>query len=226
VGGDFIFTEASENGFIIAVIDCTGHGVPGAFMTMIAVFALGKIIRDEGHHDPAQILNRLNFLVKTILQQDTDYALSDDGLDAAICSVRGRSFVVTDTGDRTTDYQELIFAGAKLPLAYVYKNEITIIKGDKKSIGYKKSDLGFEFANHQLTIENGMSFYMFSDGFADQLGHEKERRFGTARFKELLRENAQLGFEKQRNVLLQAFNEYKGDTEVLDDVTVIGFRCK
>jgi serine phosphatase RsbU (regulator of sigma subunit) len=226
VGGDFIFTEASENGFIIAVIDCTGHGVPGAFMTMIAVFALGKIIKDEGHHDPAQILNRLNFLVKTILQQDTDYALSDDGLDASVCFVRGRPFVVTDDGERTTDYEELIFAGAKLPLAYVYKNEITVIKGDKKSIGYKKSDLGFSFTNHKVPIEKGMSFYMFSDGFADQLGQERERRFGIVRFKELLKKNAHLGFEKQREILLQAFHEYRGDVETLDDVTVVGFRCK
>ncbi|OQX25373.1 MAG: hypothetical protein BWK80_15885 [Desulfobacteraceae bacterium IS3] len=210
VGGDFIFTDYFEDGFIVSVIDCTGHGVPGAFMTMIAAFGLRKIIRDEGWHDPAQILRRLSFLVKTTLQQDTDYALSDDGLDAAICFV--------NPAEKT-----LTYAGAKMPLIYTHDGEAEMIRGDGKSIGYKKSDLKFNFTSHSITIETGMAFYMFSDGYTDQLGEENERRFGTRRFRDLIRDNAHLPFEEQREILLQAFNDYKGANEMQDDVTVLGF---
>jgi len=210
VGGDFIFTDYVEDGFILSVIDCTGHGVPGAFMTMIAAFGLRKIIRDEGWRDPAQILKRMNFLVKTTLQQDTDYALSDDGLDAALCFIKPQ--------ERT-----LTFAGAKLPLICTNNNELTFIKGDTKSIGYKKSDVNFKFTNHTISIDPEMSFYMFSDGFVDQLGEKNDRRFGTRRLKELLKENTDQPFDKQREILLQAFNNYKGENEIQDDVTMLGF---
>jgi len=226
VGGDFIFTDCFDDGFIIAVIDCTGHGVPGAFMTMIASFGLKKITKSEGWRDPAKILQRLSFLVKTTLQQDTDYALSDDGLDAAICFIRGQPSVVghsLSAADDLSDNPELIFAGAKLPLICVHNDELNLIKGDKKSIGYRKSKLNFEFTNHTIRIEKGMSFYMFSDGFVDQLGGEKERRFGTGRLKKLLEENAHLSFETQRRILHQAFNKYRGENEIQDDVTVVGF---
>ena len=210
VGGDFIFTNWSEQGYVIAVIDCTGHGVPGAFMTIIACFGLRKIIRDEGWHDPSRILRRLSFLVKTALHQDTDYALSDDGLDAAI------SFV-------NFDEATLTFAGAKLPLIYAYNNEIITIKGDRKSVGYKRSDINFEYANHTINIRKGMSFYMFSDGFTDQLGEKNDRRFGTRRLKNLLREISDKPFEKQEEILIRSFEHYKGKNERQDDVTMVGF---
>jgi len=210
VGGDFIFTDYCEDGFIISVIDCTGHGVPGAFMTMISAFGLRKIIRDEGFREPGQILRRLSFLVKTTLQQDTEYALSDDGLDAAIIFVK-------------PEQKQIVFAGAKLPLVYAHNDEVTVIKGDGKSIGYKKSDLKFNFTNHTIHIEEGMSFYMFSDGFVDQLGEKTDRRFGTRRLRELLEKNCGEPFDRQRDVLLQAFEDYKGSSERQDDVTLLGF---
>lgn len=210
VGGDFIFTDSFEDGFILSIIDCTGHGVPGAFMTMIASFGLRKIIRDEGWQDPAQILKRLSFLVKTTLQQDTDYALSDDGLDAAVCLVK--------PADRT-----LTFSGSKMPLFYVQDKQVHIIKGDAKSIGYKKSDLKFSFTNHTITVDKKTSFYMFSDGFPDQLGEKTDRRFGTPRLRELLAEICDVPLEKQRSLLLEAFHTYKGTNERQDDVTAVAF---
>ena len=223
VGGDFIFTEyfpspAGEGvgGFIVAVIDCTGHGVPGAFMTMIASSGMTKIVKDEGCCDPAQILKQLNVFVKKTLQQDTERALSDDGLDATVCLISGLSSGAPDNA-------QLIFAGAKLPLLHIYDDEIIVVKGDRQSIGYKKSDLEFEFTNHIINIKEGMSFYMFSDGFADQLDEKDERRFGNRRFKNLLKEVMHLPFGKQREILLDAFHTYKGTNEMQDDVTVVGF---
>lgn len=218
VGGDIFFKDLvsdpqGREGFIMAVIDCTGHGVPGAFMTMIASSGLRRIIKDEGCHDPATILKQLNFVVKTSLQQDKKDTLSDDGLDAAIC-------FISDFKDKG---KILTYAGAKIPLFYVENNEVNIIKGDRQSIGYKRSDLGFSFTNHTMKIEEDMSFYLSTDGFIDQLGGVHNRRFGTAQFKNLIKENAHLPFERQRKVFIRAFNEYKGTNERRDDVTVIGF---
>jgi len=210
VGGDIYFTEFFEDSYLIAVMDCTGHGVPGAFMTMIASSGMKRIIRDEGCHDPGQILKRLNFVVKTLLKQDTLHALSDDGLDAAVCLVKPQDKV-------------LIFAGARLPLLYTYQGQVNEIKGDRHSIGYRRSDLDFTFTNHSLDIEEGMLFYLLTDGFTDQLGGERGGSFGKKRFKELLRKHAEESFETQRERLLQAFTEYKGDRERLDDVTIVGF---
>ncbi|MCP4108751.1 MAG: AAA family ATPase [Desulfobacteraceae bacterium] len=210
VGGDIYYTDFFEGGFILAVVDCTGHGVPGAFMTMIACSGLKRIIKDEGCRDPAEILKQLNFIVKTTLHQDKKYALSDDGLDAAVC--------LAETGTST-----LTFAGARLPLIYFRNEEVHIIKGDRQSIGYKSSDQGFNFTNHTICIEKGMLFYMYTDGFTDQLGGEKRRSFGSRRFREMLKKIVRLPLEKQREIVMQTFEEYRGDNERQDDVTVVGF---
>ncbi|MDM8515435.1 response regulator [Desulfobacterales bacterium HSG16] len=210
VGGDIIYTDSFENGFVFAVIDCTGHGVPGAFMTMIASSAMRRITRDERCHQPNEILKRLNFIVKTSLQQDTEYALSDDGMDAAICFVN-------------SEKSSLTFAGSRLPLYCTHNGDITLIKGDRHSIGYKRSDLNFNFTNHSVRIEKGMSFYVATDGFPDQLGGKKNISFGKRRLQKLLIENTKLPFDKQPDILIEAFNAYKKDNERQDDLTVIGF---
>jgi len=214
VSGDMLYVKLVADGLIIAVIDCTGHGVPGAFMTMIASTNLRRIIREENCHDPAEILKRLNFLIKTSLKQNTEYAKSnnglDNGLDAAICFVKPHEKLLT-------------FAGAKLPLYYIRNDFVTVIKGDKQSLGYKKSDLNFTFNNHIVNIEKSTSFYLSTDGFVDQLGGSKRLSFGKKRFKNWLLENSQQSFEQQSRTLLQAFNEYRGDNDRQDDVTVMGF---
>jgi serine phosphatase RsbU (regulator of sigma subunit) len=217
VGGDIFFTRFFEDGFILAVADCTGHGVPGAFMTMITSSALQQIVKDEGCRNPAEILNRLNFNVKTLLRQDTSHALSDDGLDASIVDVRSSDGPMT-----------LTFSGARLPLICVRNDEARVIKGDRQSIGYKRSDLDFDFTNHTLQVEKEISFYMATDGFWDQLCLDKcrcprRRTFGKKRFVALLRENAHLSFDAQRETLIQEFNALKGDNERQDDITVVGF---
>ena len=110
-----------------------------------------------------------------------------------------------------------------MPLTCIHHDELKVIKGDRQSIGYKNSDLNFQFTTHAIPIEKGMAFYMYSDGFTDQLGGEKGLRFGIKRFKNLLRENAGLPFETQRDMLIQAFEAYKGENQRQDDVTVVGF---
>lgn len=219
VSGDIFFIEPVDEGFmIIAVIDCTGHGVPGAFLTMIASSALSRIISDERCRDPALILKRLNLIVKATLHQDTAYAVSDDGMDAALCIVNIEEKILT-------------FAGARLPLFCSRNGDMQVIKGDRQSIGYKqskRSDIDFDFTNHQIQIEKGMSFYMATDGFEDQLGGTGQNqfslsRFGSRRFKELLKKISGLNFETQEVRLLEAFEAHKGDNDRQDDVTVAGF---
>ncbi|MFK5969259.1 MAG: two-component regulator propeller domain-containing protein [Candidatus Marithrix sp.] len=208
VGGDMLYVEPVTDGVIVAVTDCTGHGVPGAFMTMIVSTNLKRIIRERTYKSPADILKQLNFLVKTSLRQDTEHAESDDGLDAAICLIQN---------------QTVIFAGAKLPLYYVQQDELIVIKGDKKSLGYKRSDINFNFTNHTVKITNGMCCYLSSDGFYDQLGSQKNNRLGTKRFKELLLKNHKSDFNEQSIELIEAFNGHKGDRERQDDITMLGF---
>lgn len=217
VGGDVFYVESVGKGFVVAVVDCTGHGVPGAFMTIIALSALRQIVKDEACYDPSEILKRLNFIVQTTLQQDTDYAATDDGLDAGICSVSGPD----GSGQRV-----LLYAGARLPLHYVSDGKVQTIKGDRQSIGYKASrryDVDFNFTNHLVEFRKGMCFYMATDGLTDQLDDSGEKRFGTRRLKKVIQENFHRGFEEQRARFLLALREHKGKQEVLDDITLIGF---
>lgn len=210
VGGDIFYTHQSEQGYLVVVVDCTGHGVPGAFMTMLASSALRRIIDEEGCLNPQQILKRLNFIVTTSLQQNTEHVISDDGLDAAICFIQ-------------LEKDSLQFAGAKLPLIYTHQNEIHMIKGDKQSIGYKNPNLDFDFTNHTIELAEDMVFYLFSDGFSNQLGGEKGFPFGNRRFTNLLKEHSHQPFDKQEKNLLAAIIEYQGEHERQDDLTLIGF---
>ncbi len=211
VGGDLYFLEPVENGFIVAVMDCTGHGVPGALMTMIAATGLRRIIVDEGVVSPDRIAARLNMHVKTTLQQDNEVVLSDDGLDAA--------FVRVDVAGRL-----LSFTGARLSLYVRQNGKIRVIKGDRQSIGYRKSDLSFPYTPHVLALENSTKVYLSTDGFIDQLGGPRNRRFGTRRFTALLSEIGDRPFPDQKEQLRQAFNTYRNGVEQMDDVTVLGFR--
>jgi|GEM_PF-2855981 len=226
VSGDFIFSHVFEDGMLIVVADCTGHGVPGALMTMIVSSGLTKIVKDEKCRNPAQILGKLNAFVKTTLNQDTGGdALSNDGLDAAICFI---SPPFLGPGKERKEEEELgrvIFAGARQPLFYTMRDQVFFIRGDRKSIGYKTSDLNFVFSNHTVHVREKMAFYMLTDGFPDQLGGKPRRSFGRERFMNLLKKSDKEPFEKQKDIFLGAFEEYKGGDERQDDVTVLGFGC-
>ncbi len=101
---------------------------------------------------------------------------------------------------------------------------MNLIKGDRQSIGYKRSDLKYNYTCHTIDIDEGMSFYIYTDGFIDQAGGGKDKRFGSRRFKDLLKEHGNKPFEEQGQLLLDAFDKYKGDSERQDDVTVVGFK--
>ncbi len=212
VGGDAYYLEPVKKGFYIALFDCTGHGVPGAMMTMMAIVFLRRIIIDYKGGSPSAILKQLNIIIKLFLKQDRDETLSDDGLDAAVCFVNPKE-------------KMLVFAGARLSLYYNDNGEIVQIKGDRQSIGYKNSDIRFIFTEHEIKIHNDSALYLTTDGYIDQIGGEKNLPFGWKKFIKLLEANQNESLEKQYEILKSSIAEYKGEgNPQVDDITVIGFK--
>lgn len=211
IGGDIVFTEFFDQKILIAVIDCTGHGVPGTFMTMIACSGLQRIINEQNCSNPGEILKQLNTDIKTLLQQDIKQSQADSGLEASICLV--------DVGQRT-----LTYSGARLPLYYVQDNKCQMIKGDKESIGYQRSNQHFLFTNHELKIEEKTCFYMCTDGFIQQLGGKKNISYGKKRLSQLLIDINKNSFEEQKDKIMIAYHEYRGTNDIQDDVTFVGFK--
>jgi serine phosphatase RsbU (regulator of sigma subunit) len=218
VSGDYYWfkTIPGENGkfnretdkFAISAIDCTGHGVPGAFLSMIGYNLLDEII-DKGIHKPGEILQDLNKGIrKALRQEETD---NRDGMDMALC--------VYNPKDKTIDY-----AGAKNPLVYIANGEVERIRGDKDSIG-GGSSAELNFTTHSLKTDGNTWVYLFSDGFIDQFGGTDGRKFMIKNFINLLQHIHTLPGCEQREILKITFNEWKRkEYPQVDDVLVIGFK--
>ncbi|HAS42407.1 MAG TPA: hypothetical protein DCS93_18155 [Microscillaceae bacterium] len=209
VSGDFYYLEEVKGQIVLAAIDCTGHGVPGAFMSMIGNDLLTEIVKNKCITKPAQILENLHTGVRQLLkQEDTD---NHDGMDI--------SLVVIDLR-----HQSLEFAGAINPFVYVQNNELKIIKGNKAPIGGEQKESIREFTSHRISLEHPFTFYLFSDGFQDQFGGPANKKFMRTRFYELLLENHQQPLEQQKNSLEEALEKWQGGESQIDDVLVIGVR--
>lgn len=210
VSGDFYWYEKIDNKIIIAAIDCTGHGVPGAFMSMLGANLMDQIVINEMESDPSKILMKLHEGVTQSLHQT--HSENRDGMDAAICSI-------------DTETNILTFAGAKNPLVYIKDNEVVRVKGDTSGIGGSfNSKKGIEFTNKTVEISSEMSFYIFSDGFADQFGGTGNKKYNPKKLREKLLEIHQLNFNEQETFLSKEFTDWKGECEQTDDVLIIGFR--
>ncbi len=214
VGGDIYFSSQTAVGHIIAVIDCTGHGIPGALLSMIAVPALQKITQNpDCYENPAEILKQLNYSVKTTLGQEQDNAVADDGLEISICCINSNKKI-------------LRYAGAGLPFLYIKDEQLINVRADKQKIGYrqsKQSDINFQFTQHDISLDAPMWCYLYTDGFVDQVGGKKKFPLGNKRFKAFLLEHYRLDFKHQRQQLLDFFMDYQGEETRRDDITVIGF---
>lgn len=211
VGGDYYWTGKFGDKTVIAVMDCTGHGVPGAFMTAVVSSILARILHHHGHDDPAVILALLNSLVKSALRQDRADAPADDGLDAAIC--------VLDHDRRIAS-----FAGANLPLMIWSGGEMRVIRGDRRSLGYRDSAPDATFTRHQVPITPGAIFYLYTDGVIDHMGGPSLRLFGRRRLQEALAGLAHLPLERQKEKLFATLDEWRGDQPWRDDMTFVAFR--
>jgi serine phosphatase RsbU (regulator of sigma subunit) len=193
---------------IIAAVDCTGHGIPGAFVSMMGDAYLNQIVNLENVSQAHLILKELHEYVRHALKQDDGENL--DGMDMALC--------VIDPTNRDLEY-----AGAKNPLIYIQDNEIFIIKGDKYGIGGFQFEQGEKhFTRHTILLDKPTSFYLLSDGFEDQFGGEKGKKLSIKRIKELLLEHWQKPMSEQKEIYQQAFETWKADYPQVDDVLLLG----
>ncbi len=217
VSGDFYWFSVLNNKIIIAAIDCTGHGVPGAFMSMIGNTLLNQIVNEKQITTPSEILRLLNQGIVAALHQGKEGALSDDGMDIALCCI--------DYANNRIEY-----SGAQNPLYIIADNELEVIKADARSVGgstfisKKKDFLKTEYTNHIIPIKKGMNLYLSSDGYVDQFGGNEGKRFGTRKFKEILSNNQQLHIQEQKELVIAAHEEWKGNTAQIDDILVIGVK--
>ncbi|MBF0381394.1 MAG: SpoIIE family protein phosphatase [Magnetococcales bacterium] len=212
VGGDIYFVYPTNTGCLLLVIDCTGHGIPGAFMTMVAGAAFENIISREITQDPGLILMEFDRFVTRTLRQHIEGAKSDNGMDMGVCKI--------DNGSDT-----LIYSGAKFNLIRIRGDEKEMIKGNKRSIGYRGDYTSESFTNYEVDIKPDDNFFIYSDGFQDQIGGAKRRSFGRRRLMELLSLACTKPFSERSDLILAKFNEYKGQENRRDDLTMVGFCC-
>ncbi len=206
VAGDFYFFEATDSHIFYAAADCTGHGVPGAMVSIVCSNALTRCVNEFELTEPGKILDKARELIlETFNKSGEDVK---DGMDISFISIH-----------RNTE--EIKWAGANNPLWFIEKGEMKEIKADKQPIG--KSDYPKPFTTHSLP-SSLTTLFLFTDGFADQFGGEKGKKFKYSNLQKLLLENAILGLETMNLKLQKAFSEWKGDLEQVDDVCVIGIR--
>jgi serine phosphatase RsbU (regulator of sigma subunit) len=207
VSGDFYWAHENENSILLAAVDCTGHGVPGAFMSSIGASKLNEAA--DKTSDVSEILSFLNKGVKRTLRQNDNNA-SRDGMDLALIKI-----------DLENNFIE--FAGANRPL-WIFKNSgLVEVKPSKTAIGGFTND-DFHFEKHHFKLEKGDILYLFSDGYPDQFGGPKAKKFMAKQFKSLLESILHLPMEVQKEKINMAFDTWKGELEQVDDVCVIGVR--
>ncbi|MGV6862107.1 MAG: SpoIIE family protein phosphatase [Putridiphycobacter sp.] len=207
VSGDFYWADLLDGKSYFSAIDCTGHGVPGAFVSIVGFNGLKRTVNEFKVRQPGQILDTLTDIVVDTFTASESHL--KDGMDLALCSL---------------DYNtlELEYAGANNPLIIIRDNEIIEIKGNKQPIG--EFDNRQPFTNHKVQLEKGDCIYLFSDGFADQFGGPKGKKFKLKNLKNLLLEISTLTPDQQQARLENAFYNWKGEIEQLDDVCVIGVK--
>jgi PAS domain S-box-containing protein len=210
VGGDFFWFQPINDGYAVMVGDCTGHGVPGAFMTLIAWGLLDRMLRSADSDNPSQVLTGLHRGVQSLLGQNVDQGETDDGLEAGICFINPKQ-------------RKMTFAGARFSLWRANKKGVIEIKGDRKGLGYRRYPLETTFSDIALPFETSDTFYLTTDGLIDQIGGPRGRSFGKRRFQELLKKNLGAPMSEQEESLRHAIATYQGQQLRRDDLTVLGF---
>jgi len=207
VAGDFYWLEHKDGKILFAAADCTGHGVPGAMVSVVCNNGLNRSVREYGLTDPGEILNKTREIVIAEFEKSEDEVR--DGMDIALCALDGNV---------------LKYAGAQNSLWIIRKGaeEIEEIKADKQPIG--RHSRVKPFTTHTITLEKGDTFYIFSDGYYDQFGGDLGKKLKSPNFKKLLLSMQNQSMDKQRELIDQAFYDWKGNLEQVDDVCVIGVR--
>ena len=211
VSGDFPWYVKIGDDIYMAAVDCTGHGVPGALLSLIGYFLLNDIVRSRKITDPGIILDQLDEGVTTTLRQDQDDSKTKDGMDIALCKI--------NTATRNIEY-----AGAHRPLYIVKNGEMEEIKGNKFAIGggiYKNQT---NFTNHKISLKKGDSFYFCSDGFPDQFGGPEVRKYGPKRLREVIMDVHNKPMSEAHDVFDKSWTGWMGEEKQTDDVLLIGIK--
>jgi serine phosphatase RsbU (regulator of sigma subunit) len=209
VSGDFYFVEEVQGKVVVAAIDCTGHGVSGAFMTMLGNEILRNLVDNQFITSPDILLNELHKGVRIALkQQETD---NKDGMDLSVITI-----------DKTKNTVE--FAGAKNPAIYIQNGELFVLKADKMPIGGEQREQERIFNKTTIDISEPTTFYLFSDGYQDQFGGENDKKFMLATMKKMFLEIANLPMAKQQQIITTTFEQWKEGREQTDDVLVMGLK--
>jgi serine phosphatase RsbU (regulator of sigma subunit) len=217
VSGDFYWIHEQGERILFAIADCTGHGVPGAFMSLMGNNLLKEIVTSKSLEAPSEILDELNLKILKTLKQDNKNTSAKYGMDIAIISL-------------DKEINKLEFAGAHNPL-YIFRNlpageegkECIQLKGDKRSIGsFSREEKGF--TNHVFQLQKGDMLYLFSDGYTDQIGGPENKKFFSKTFKELLQNISEMDISQQKQLLENAFADWKGNKNQTDDILVAGIR--
>ncbi len=209
VSGDFYWVSKNKEKLVVSVVDCTGHGVPGALVSLIGNNLLNEAINELQLMDPAKILEYLDKRVSAKLKHEE--GIIRDGMDLGIC--------VFETLDQSS--VRLVYGGAKNTLYVVKNGELLTIKGDRKSIGGVKEN--FMFNQHEIILQKGDSFYLTTDGFIDQASPSR-KRFGSGQLKSLIEEVHHIKIAEQKLIFEQALKDHQQDTEQRDDIILIGIR--
>ncbi|MEZ4722249.1 MAG: SpoIIE family protein phosphatase [Flavobacteriales bacterium] len=215
VSGDFYwFTEKSDRA-IIAAADCTGHGVPGALMSMIGSSLLNEIVNEKGIYKPSDILLALKHGVINALNKQNTAAntgeQTKDGMDIAILSIPKKG-------------NKIEYAGANNPFWMVRDGDIEEIRGDRQPVGFFGDNLDTPYTNHEVEVRENDTVYIFSDGYADQFGGPNGKKFKYSQFKQLLVDVNDKPMAQQKEILNSRIEEWMGDEEQIDDILVIGVR--
>lgn len=225
VAGDFYWAHLSSgNKLIFAVVDCTGHGIPGAFMSMVGNTLLNKIVIENKTEETDEILKQLKLGIIQTLKQTGSPREQKDGMDIALCawdrSISGINHAgVGDANGAGT----LSFSGAHNPLYHFRNGIITEFKGARQTISFQKGKES-PFLKHTIELVKGDTLYIFTDGFADQKGGKEGRKFYYHALQELLASVQKFPMEEQLNIVKKTFDEWKGNQEQVDDVTLVGVR--
>jgi serine phosphatase RsbU (regulator of sigma subunit) len=210
VSGDFYWLSTVKEKIVIACVDCTGHGVPGAFMSLIGNTLLNEIVNEKQIISAPVILKRLHYEIVKALHQDSIRAQSKDGMEMSLCVIDNKT-------------NEIEFAGAMNPLYVVKDNVVTVIKPDIKGIGGENNNVNeVEFTGQTIPIQKGMSVYMFTDGYMDQFGGPENKKFNVPNFKKLLLNIQSMDMDEQKKSIEQSIKKWQGDYKQIDDMLVIG----
>ena len=210
VSGDFYWVHKEQEYLYMAVVDCTGHGVPGAFLSLVGKYSLDKAVKEDHLSNPSNILDKMNEYVKTALQQDENKELRD-GMEVALCKLN-------------TATNELEFAGANLSLLLIRKGEIEDVKANKCTVGSVQEHVTQAPTTHKLKLERGDSFYVFSDGFADQMGGKNNKKYKSVNLKNFIKSTSQETPQSHCMLLSKELEQWKGKYEQVDDVCVMGYK--